>query len=130
MKSAVSLALAILLAGCTQTVPSATHENSTPAPQPAAAGFDQEQRVGRLIVTPLALIEDSRCPINAICVWQGRLILSARVALNRQVDTVRLTLREPKKVHGRTITLETATPNRQSGVVIAPGDYRFGFSGG
>ena len=32
-------------------------------------------RVGAVVVTPLEVVEDSRCPINARCVWAGRLIV-------------------------------------------------------
>lgn len=130
MKFAVSLAFATLLAGCTQTVPSAGHEYSTPTPQPSVAAFGQSHQVGDLVVTPVSLIEDSRCAANAMCVWQGRMIIATQIGRKGRTETVRLTLHDSKRVLGKTLTLETAVPGRQSGVEIAAGEYRFGFSGG
>ncbi len=131
MKSGLALFLsALLLGGCTQTAPAKGHEYSTPTPQPAEAGFNQSLALNGVTITPLSLVEDSRCPINAMCVWQGRLIISARIARDGREEDVRLSLKEPKQVLGRTITLETALPSRQSGVEIAAEDYRFSFSGG
>ena len=39
----------------------------------------QPTRVGRLVVTPLRVAEDSRCPINARCVWAGRAVVQTRI---------------------------------------------------
>ena len=44
------------------------------------AGLGQAATVGELRVRPLRVIEDSRCPINARCVWAGRLIVRTQVS--------------------------------------------------
>src|SRR5262245_3093654 len=52
---------------------------------------------GGLVVRPLAIIEDSRCPSNVQCIWAGRL----RVRANVSGDDVELTLGEPAQTaHG------------------------------
>jgi hypothetical protein len=44
------------------------------------AGLNQRADLGGgLVVTPLEVLEDSRCPQNARCVWAGRLRLRVNV---------------------------------------------------
>lgn len=51
------------------------------APEIVAAGFGQTADLGGgLTVRPLAIVEDSRCPGNTACLWEGRLIIRATVA--------------------------------------------------
>ncbi len=46
-----------------------------------AAGIGQTVDLGGgLVVRPLAVIEDSRCPVDVTCVWAGRLVLRANVS--------------------------------------------------
>src|SRR3546814_14872369 len=45
----------------------------------------ERQQVWRdLAVTPLAVIEDSRCPRDVQCVWQGRVMLRAQLDLGHE----------------------------------------------
>ena len=46
------------------------------------ARIGETTRVGTLAVTPLRVVEDSRCPINARCIWAGRLILTTAMTLS------------------------------------------------
>lgn len=59
------------------------------APGVAAAGLDQSADLGGgLIVRPLEVLEDSRCPQNARCVWAGRLRLRVSVEGVGDVDVI------------------------------------------
>ena len=74
------------------------------------------------------VIEDSRCPVDAQCVWAGRLIVRATVlggALARQLD---LTLGIPVTVADGSLTLVEAIPQRISKVRSKPLPYRFTFT--
>ncbi|RZK02907.1 MAG: hypothetical protein EOO76_05010 [Novosphingobium sp.] len=95
-----------------------------PASDRALARLGETVRVHGLRVTPLRVIEDSRCPQNARCIWAGRVRISARVA-----GTVReLTLGEPLAVRGGAIQLSAVVPERTTPQrAIAPRAYRFGF---
>ncbi|MFD1951237.1 hypothetical protein ACFSGX_10725 [Sphingomonas arantia] len=72
------------------------------------------------------VIEDSRCPVDAQCVWAGRLIVRATVlggTSSRQVD---LTLGEPMAIADGKLTLITAVSDRGTGQQ-ANAQYRFTF---
>lgn len=49
-------------------------------PGVVVAGINQSANLGDgLVVRPLAVVEDSRCPQNARCVWAGRLRLNVAI---------------------------------------------------
>lgn len=87
----------------------------------------QTAYVGGPRVTPLKLIEDSRCPMNARCVWAGRAIVRARVQGGSWTRTLDLTLGEPVAVADGKLTLVSVTPERMTGTSPKPADYRFAF---
>lgn len=111
-----------LLAGCT-VVPAP----DTVPPQPAgyAVPFGQPVRVADLVVTPKKLVEDSRCPMNARCVWAGRVVVTTRIVGPDFSDTADLTLGEPFGTHGKMIALVSVRPEKMTATEIQPGDYRF-----
>jgi hypothetical protein len=85
-------------------------------------------RVGPLQVRPQRIVEDSRCPMNARCVWAGRLILRAEVRGNGRRSMLDLTLGEATSAGGGQLTLEQAQPDRMAGRPLSARDYRFTFS--
>lgn len=133
---------ALLLTACA-TAPAATPDTSAlpqhiredlaqrdealRAPGVVAAGINETADLGHgLRVRPLEVIEDSRCPQNARCVWAGRLRLRVNV----------------EGVGDREITLDEAAVETPHGafalVAVSPGPwtdwpesqrtpYRFGF---
>ncbi|KPL67775.1 hypothetical protein SZ64_06390 [Erythrobacter sp. SG61-1L] len=124
------MALSASLAGCVQ--PQNTPIVST---EPAQAdgtqvAIGQPVQVGRLTVTPMEVAEDSRCPMNARCVWAGRVILVTRIDGAGWRETVPLTLGETYGTHGTTLTLSSVSPERVTGEDPVPANYRFGFEGG
>ena len=89
MKAVFALSASALIGACTMVPP----PNSTPPqPQGYAVPFDVPVRVGDLVVTPKKLVEDSRCPMNARCVWAGRVVVTARIVGPGFSDTADLTL--------------------------------------
>ncbi len=130
LRSSVSLAIGIVaLGGCAAT--------STPPPAAGSAPLIPA-RIGKTAyvdgprVTPLAVLEDSRCPMNARCVWAGRVKLSVRVDLGSGSQTRELIQGEPIQVADGSLELVEVRPDRRTDKVIAPQDYRFGlrFMGG
>jgi hypothetical protein len=70
---------------------------------------------------------DSRCPIDAVCVWAGDAEIALKIDQGSQSAVAALhTLTEPKKVewNGYTISLVTLTPVRQASKPVDPKDYR------
>ena len=92
--------------------------------------IDQPTRVGSLVVTPKEVAEDSRCPMNARCVWAGRLIVTTRIDGAGWRETVNLTLGQPHPTHGTQLTLTSGTPEKLAGPQVPPSAMTFGFEGG
>ena len=122
MKHIAFLAAALALSACA-TVP----VPASPIRSDGLATFGQPTRVGRLVVTPQALLEDSRCPINARCVWAGRLVLKMRIEGAGWRETVRLALGEPYSTHGTGLALVSAEPGKMAGSQPSPPASLFGF---
>lgn len=98
------------------------------APGVRAAGISQTIDFGMgLTIRPLEVIEDSRCPQNARCVWAGRLRL--RIALSG--SPLELTLDEPLMTPYGSVTLVAVSPGPWTDWPEgARPAYRFGFRHG
>jgi len=123
MSSKIVLAAfaSIALAGC-----AATAANPQPPSGPARIG--QTVFVDGPHVTPIKVIEDSRCPMNARCVWAGRVVLRVKVTGGAWQRTIDLTMGEPVQVADGGLTLVSVTPDKRTDVAIKPRDYRFAFT--
>lgn len=122
MKHVLLLAVALSLNACA-TFPIA----GSPIRSDGLATLSQPTRVGALVVTPQAVIEDSRCPINARCVWAGRLVLTTRIDGAGWRETVDLTLGQPYSTHGTGLALVSAEPGKIAGAEPSPPAALFGF---
>src|SRR5688572_3184002 len=116
MKAAALIALA--LAGCA-TVP------LVEAGPTVALG--ETAWTNGLHVRPIAIVEDSRCPINAVCVWAGRLVVRSEIRGGSWQQTRDLELGKPQHIADGALTLVAAEPSKQAGVEIDRRAYRFTF---
>ena len=123
MRKPILLPLLMALSACASLPPPFSAEGT---PVAIAEGV----HVGELVAVPQVLLEDSRCPMNARCVWAGRAVLSTRIYGPDFDETVPLTLGEAYATHGTTITLVSAIPEKQAGVETPVPFYRFAFEGG
>lgn len=112
-----SLAPALLLAALSAcaVIPDAPSPESVAMPQGTPVAFGQAVTVGTVVATPIAVVEDSRCPINARCVWAGRLVVTTRIDGAGWRDTADLTLGEPWSTHGVVLALTSGEPGRMAG---------------
>ncbi|HVQ09351.1 MAG TPA: hypothetical protein VMS43_13040 [Allosphingosinicella sp.] len=107
-----TMAILALLAGCAAPA-AAPGAPDAPAGEVAAPGavtvrLGGTARLGDLGVRPIAVVEDSRCPVGVECVWAGRLRLSAAVS---GVGEIELILGQPFALPGGgTLTLVAAAP--------------------
>ena len=74
------------------------------------ARFGERTFVDGPYVQPVALLEDSRCPINARCVWAGRLRITAKITTGPGEEIMELTLGEPVQVADGALELIAADP--------------------
>jgi hypothetical protein len=122
MRQLLALA-ALLVAGCA----------TAPAPATdgvARAGLNQRVYVDGPYVTPLQLVEDSRCPAGVQCVSAGRTRVAVRIDLGSRSEIAVLCSDKPLQVADGQLALVEVTP--AAGVGTRPGAYRFGmtFAGG
>lgn len=95
-----------------------------------AVPFNQPVWVSNgLVVTPIRLIEDSRCPADATCVWAGQAVLETRLDGTGWRQTVQLKAGTPYEVRGQTVRLLSVEPGKQAERQIPVANYRFKFEG-
>ncbi|HMO75068.1 MAG TPA: hypothetical protein PKD99_08680 [Sphingopyxis sp.] len=81
------------------------------------------------IIEPVEVLEDSRCPTNARCIWAGRVrvkMLWHRPTGEKQPFEVMLG--ETTPLADGAIRLESVRPEKMTDVALRPKDYRFSFS--
>lgn len=117
MKAALLIA-ALLLAACAAVVPAAAGPT---------AGLAGAAHVGGLKVSPLSVLEDSRCPSGVQCIWAGRLRLRVEVQSSKAREQLDLELGGGRPVAGGELRLVRAVPAPIEGGPVSPGDYRFMF---
>lgn len=96
------------------------------------AALGQTALVGYYRVQPQQVIEDSRCPINALlCIGTGlgpRIVVSTYIATLKYRKVANLELGRPKQVPGGILTLIEANPAPVAGQDMGyPASYRFTF---
>lgn len=109
--------------------PSAAVPIPSAPPSLIYAALGQTVPVGRSQVTPVKILEDSRCPANARCVWAGQVRLRIRLHVGAGMRTMEITSGKPVRIPGGTLKLDEIRPDKMSGHngAIRPMDYRFGF---
>jgi len=81
-----------------------------------------------IIVLPFEVISDSRCPMNARCIWAGEVELKVGLSKGREVTPVNLKLGgDPVSFDGKMISLVSVTPEKTTAKEISSSDYRFVF---
>lgn len=108
-------ALAALSLGACAVIPDKPQPEASALAQGTPVALGQAVEVGSVAVTPMAVVEDSRCPINARCVWAGRLVVTTRIDGAGWRDTADLTLGEPWSTHGIVLALTSGEPGREAG---------------
>jgi hypothetical protein len=88
-----------------------------------SASFDSE----KLVIKFKAVLEDSRCPINAVCAWagNGKVELEVLDSDGKNKTIILNTEDEPKAtaLKGHKLKLVSLNPPRIDGVSISRGDY-------
>ena len=127
--------LATALAACSSnsTTGSDTQIQSSQTVTQLEIGRAFEMKIGEsfgindLKLTFKSVDADSRCPIDAVCVWAGDAEVALKIDQGSQSAVASLhTMVEPKKTvwNGYTISLVTLTPVRQASKPVEPKDYR------
>ncbi len=91
------------------------------------ARFGETVAVDGPKVTPLALLDDSRCPVGVQCVWAGQVKITVRIDTGKGSETRELTLGKGEPVADGQLELVEVMPEKRSDTTLYPEDYRFGF---
>jgi hypothetical protein len=83
---------------------------------------------GNVRVTPLRVLEDSRCPMEARCVWAGQVRLLVRVGVGRNRTVRQITSNKPIAAGNGMLELVSVMPPKSTRQEIRPREYRFGFT--
>ena len=100
---------------------------SVPETESTVAVLKQRILTNGMHITPLEVVNDSRCPIDVQCIQAGTVTVRALIEVGTNSETVVLTLNKATTFVGKRITLVSATPAKSSKQVILPTDYKFGF---
>lgn len=115
--------LAVSLLACT-TASTEPRDLQVAAPS-ATVALGETFRAGRKTVTPVAIVEESRCPSDVQCIQAGTVRLSVKIS--GQAAPVIIGLQSPAAVGGRWLHLVAVSPYPRQAAPIAPRDYRFTF---
>jgi hypothetical protein len=125
--------LAILALPAAAALSACATTPGAPLPDGSDVALGQKAYVDGPIVQPVEVLEDSRCPMNARCVWAGRVrVKMIWIRGNGEKQPFEATLGEPVQLADGHFTLESVRPEKRTDVTIKPGDYRFSlrFAGG
>lgn len=83
IKRSVAAALAALVLGCGGATEPDVEFDATvlSTPTELALRYGEEKHVGAMRVVFARVVEDSRCPIDAICVWEGNATVELGLAI-------------------------------------------------
>jgi len=96
--------------------------------KPKAITIGEEVLINGVKLTVRSVSEDSRCPKDVTCVWAGRVTVEVTLQKGGNKQTGPITLGEAVPFEGQMITLVQVDPEKNVGVDVKSGDYRFYFT--
>ena len=87
------------------------------------------QKVGdsAVSITPMSVLEDSRCPLGVQCIQAGTVRVQAEVTAEGTTTEQMFVLNQAMMIGSRTIALTDVTPARNKGAAPVAADYIFTF---
>lgn len=91
-------------------------------------GIGQTTQAGPLTIRANSLVEDSRCPMNARCVWAGRVVVDVTLTQAGRATRTNVILGEPLALENGSVMLDSVEPGKMAGGEQPPLDYRLHFT--
>ncbi len=123
-----AIMLAAPLSACATMANQPIVDNGPSQPVGSHVALGQPVEVGSdIVVTPIKLYEDSRCPTGVQCVWAGRVVVTTRIDGPGWRETVNLVSGEQQRVRDHDFLLIEVLPAQKPQSGIPEGDYRFSY---
>ena len=127
MQNITRLAAPVVLVALGVSACAAT-STQTPLADASNVALGQRAYADGPIIQPVEVLEDSRCPMNARCVWAGRVrVKMLWIRGNGEKQPFEVTLGESTPLADGSIALESVRPGKMTNVELKPADYRFSF---
>lgn len=99
-------------------------------PVSAEVKLNETARAAGVVVNPVEVVEESRCPVDVQCIQAGTVRVRAFVTERGATEAmdVMFELNVPMTVGSDQITLVKVAPEPREGATIASGDYVFTFT--
>lgn len=125
MRMVPALPAAILLVACT----TAAEPQVPGCYEGPCIAIGESQQLPGIVVEPLEVLEDSRCPIEADCIWEGEVRINTQLTLGHEVITSELTTQQPLRINGGDLHLVEVAPDASTQwPQLEDGNYRFRFA--
>lgn len=79
-------------------------------------------------ITPISIIEESRCPTDVQCIQAGAITIKAKLVRGNNIQEMSLKLDTPTSFDTKVVTLNDAIPKPNTKVTLKDSDYRFSFN--
>ncbi len=109
------------------TTPTPTPATSTPEKEADTAALGQRIYKFGVHMTPIEVVEDSRCPMGVYCIQAGTVRVKVLLEDGTHTDTVIMTMGSPVSFGNKHVALMSVVPQK-SQTPIKQSDYRFTFS--
>lgn len=100
-------------------------ESDVAAGAPFVSRLGESTVQGDSVITPLAVVEDSRCPSDVMCIQAGTIRLSVKVESGSRAQTIVPSLEGPARIGSSWLHLLAACPYPQASQPTKAADYRF-----
>jgi hypothetical protein len=87
----------------------------------------QSAKFGTFIITPLEVLEDSRCAEGVQCIWAGTVRVKLRTVSGLGTSEQAIELGKSMTTEAEEVRFASVSPARKEGVEVRADDYRFTF---
>jgi hypothetical protein len=101
---------------------------STQDATPLTAHFGEQVSALGVHLTPLTLLEDSRCPVDVQCIQAGTVRIQATLTSGLGTANQEFKLGQTITTEAESITLVNVVPVKKAGTAVKTSDYVFTFS--
>ncbi len=95
--------------------------------QETIASLNQKIFTGGIYLTPLKVVSDSRCAVDAVCFWAGEVVVKVRLEKSGVIKEVEFKEGETVAFEGSDVSLVNVTPENNTKTTIKLPDYKFIF---